>query len=210
MPRHHCATATHRTPKRCCSTWRARDYPNSTCRSSSRSLTGIPDDRQRQDPEARADAMGEQRPLATATRALSRRLTMIELTHDEEFAVLTIRRPAALNALSFELIGADRRQASARRGARARGRSSSPARARRRSAPAPTSRSCSSAGWPRSAKAPSWVKRCSRCSTGCPFRPSRSSTASRSAAAASWRSRCTLAAGAAECEVRSARKSSSA
>jgi enoyl-CoA hydratase len=29
---------------------------------------------------------------------------MIELTHDEEFAVLTIRRPAALNALSFELI----------------------------------------------------------------------------------------------------------
>lgn len=30
---------------------------------------------------------------------------MIELTHDEEFAVLTLRRPAALNALSFELIG---------------------------------------------------------------------------------------------------------
>ena len=30
---------------------------------------------------------------------------MIELTHDEEFAVLTIRRPQALNALSFELIG---------------------------------------------------------------------------------------------------------
>jgi enoyl-CoA hydratase len=30
---------------------------------------------------------------------------MIELTHDEEFAVLTIRRPTALNALSFELIG---------------------------------------------------------------------------------------------------------
>ena len=30
---------------------------------------------------------------------------MVELTHDEEFAVLTIRRPAALNALSFELIG---------------------------------------------------------------------------------------------------------
>lgn len=30
---------------------------------------------------------------------------MIELTQDEEFAVLTIRRPAALNALSFELIG---------------------------------------------------------------------------------------------------------
>lgn len=29
---------------------------------------------------------------------------MIELKHDEEFAVLTIRRPAALNALSFELI----------------------------------------------------------------------------------------------------------
>ncbi|HSW17691.1 MAG TPA: enoyl-CoA hydratase-related protein [Ramlibacter sp.] len=29
---------------------------------------------------------------------------MIELTHDEEFAVLTIRRPQALNALSFELI----------------------------------------------------------------------------------------------------------
>ena len=29
---------------------------------------------------------------------------MIELTRDEEFAVLTIRRPAALNALSFELI----------------------------------------------------------------------------------------------------------
>lgn len=29
---------------------------------------------------------------------------MIELTHDEEFAVLTIRRPAALNALSFALI----------------------------------------------------------------------------------------------------------
>jgi enoyl-CoA hydratase len=30
---------------------------------------------------------------------------MIELAHDEEFAVLTIRRPQALNALSFELIG---------------------------------------------------------------------------------------------------------
>ena len=30
---------------------------------------------------------------------------MIELVHDEEFAVLTIRRPAALNALSFALIG---------------------------------------------------------------------------------------------------------
>lgn len=29
---------------------------------------------------------------------------MIELTRDEEFAVLTLRRPAALNALSFELI----------------------------------------------------------------------------------------------------------
>ncbi|QDL38578.1 enoyl-CoA hydratase/isomerase family protein [Rhodoferax sediminis] len=29
---------------------------------------------------------------------------MIELTHDEEFAVLTLRRPQALNALSFELI----------------------------------------------------------------------------------------------------------
>lgn len=29
---------------------------------------------------------------------------MIELTHDEEFAVLTIRRPGALNALSFGLI----------------------------------------------------------------------------------------------------------
>jgi len=30
---------------------------------------------------------------------------MIDLTYEEEFAVLTIRRPAALNALSFELIG---------------------------------------------------------------------------------------------------------
>lgn len=30
---------------------------------------------------------------------------MIELTHDEEFAILTIRRPQALNALSFALIG---------------------------------------------------------------------------------------------------------
>lgn len=30
---------------------------------------------------------------------------MIELTQEEEFAVLTIRRPAALNALSFQLIG---------------------------------------------------------------------------------------------------------
>ena len=29
---------------------------------------------------------------------------MIELTYDEEFAVLTIRRPSALNALNFELI----------------------------------------------------------------------------------------------------------
>ncbi len=29
---------------------------------------------------------------------------MIELTHHEEFAILTIRRPGALNALSFELI----------------------------------------------------------------------------------------------------------
>jgi enoyl-CoA hydratase len=32
-------------------------------------------------------------------------VTMIDLTYDEEFAVLTIRRPEALNALSFELIG---------------------------------------------------------------------------------------------------------
>ncbi|MCW5233043.1 enoyl-CoA hydratase/isomerase family protein [Verminephrobacter eiseniae] len=30
---------------------------------------------------------------------------MIELARDEEFAVLTIRRPAALNALSFDLLG---------------------------------------------------------------------------------------------------------
>lgn len=30
---------------------------------------------------------------------------MIELKYDEEFAVLTLQRPAALNALSFELIG---------------------------------------------------------------------------------------------------------
>lgn len=30
---------------------------------------------------------------------------MIELTQDEEFAILTIRRPQALNALGFELIG---------------------------------------------------------------------------------------------------------
>ncbi len=29
---------------------------------------------------------------------------MIELTYDEEFAILTLRRPSALNALSFELI----------------------------------------------------------------------------------------------------------
>ncbi|MGE0331105.1 MAG: enoyl-CoA hydratase/isomerase family protein [Ramlibacter sp.] len=29
---------------------------------------------------------------------------MIELTHEDEFAVLTLRRPASLNALSFELI----------------------------------------------------------------------------------------------------------
>jgi len=29
---------------------------------------------------------------------------MIELTYDEEFAILTLQRPAALNALSFELI----------------------------------------------------------------------------------------------------------
>lgn len=30
---------------------------------------------------------------------------MMELTYDEEFAVITIRRPSVLNALSFELIG---------------------------------------------------------------------------------------------------------
>jgi len=30
---------------------------------------------------------------------------MMELTYDEEFAVITLRRPAVLNALSFELIG---------------------------------------------------------------------------------------------------------
>ena len=30
---------------------------------------------------------------------------MIDLTHEEEIAVLTLRRPQALNALSFELIG---------------------------------------------------------------------------------------------------------
>lgn len=30
---------------------------------------------------------------------------MLELSYDEEFAVLTLRRPSALNALSFELIG---------------------------------------------------------------------------------------------------------
>ncbi len=30
---------------------------------------------------------------------------MIALSHDDEFAILTLRRPAALNALSFDLIG---------------------------------------------------------------------------------------------------------
>lgn len=30
---------------------------------------------------------------------------MIELTNDKEFAILTIRRPDALNAVSFDLIG---------------------------------------------------------------------------------------------------------
>jgi enoyl-CoA hydratase len=46
---------------------------------------------------------------------------MVELTHDEEFAVLMIRRPAALNALSFELIGqiGERIQEAGRSGARA-------------------------------------------------------------------------------------------
>jgi len=31
-------------------------------------------------------------------------MKMIDLTHDEEFVVLTIRRADALNALSFELL----------------------------------------------------------------------------------------------------------
>ena len=46
---------------------------------------------------------------------------MIELTQDEEFAVLTIRRPTALNALSFELIGhiGERIKAAGQSGARA-------------------------------------------------------------------------------------------
>lgn len=46
---------------------------------------------------------------------------MIELTHDEEFAVLTIRRPGALNALSFELIAqiGERIAEAGRSGARA-------------------------------------------------------------------------------------------
>jgi enoyl-CoA hydratase len=46
---------------------------------------------------------------------------MIELTRDEEFAVLTIRRPGALNALSFELIGqiGERIKEAGRSGARA-------------------------------------------------------------------------------------------
>lgn len=49
--------------------------------------------------------MGADRPRPTSTGALSRGVTMIDLSFDEEFAVLTIRRPQALNALSFSLIG---------------------------------------------------------------------------------------------------------
>lgn len=48
--------------------------------------------------------MGSKRTRPTPTRALPRRLTMIELTYEDEFAILTIRRPAALNALSMALI----------------------------------------------------------------------------------------------------------
>lgn len=46
--------------------------------------------------------MGRDRPRETRTGAFSRIPQMIQLTHDEEFAVLTIRRSSAFNALSFE------------------------------------------------------------------------------------------------------------
>src|SRR5450830_1407083 len=49
--------------------------------------------------------MGAHWSRANSTCALPRCVKMIELKQDEEFAVLTIRRPSALNALSFELIG---------------------------------------------------------------------------------------------------------
>ena len=65
----------------------------------------------------------------------------IELSRVEEFALIRLNRPEALNALSFKLVDGPR--ARHRRGGResTRARCSSPARARRRSAPAPTSRS---------------------------------------------------------------------
>src|SRR3990167_7099041 len=48
--------------------------------------------------------MGPHRQAPTSTRPLPWEASMIELSYQEEFAVLTLRRPEALNALSFSLI----------------------------------------------------------------------------------------------------------
>ena len=45
--------------------------------------------------------MGRHRPRAIRTGAFLRIRQLIQLTHDQEFAVLTIRRSSACNALSF-------------------------------------------------------------------------------------------------------------
>ncbi len=82
------------------------------------------------------------------------------------FAVLTLDRQEALNALSFAIIDdiGERLDAVAAGDARAPGR--------RRSAPAPTSRNCATAAKPPSAAARSGGRRCSPSWTRCPCRPS--------------------------------------
>ncbi len=72
-------------------------------------------DRERQDPEARAGRVDAQRPCDAAAGALDRtargrsgqgeKRMSIELTRRDEFALITLNRPDALNALSFKLVG---------------------------------------------------------------------------------------------------------
>src|SRR6185295_6750901 len=65
-------------------------------------------DRKRQDIEARARRVGEERAHSARSGALEQQrkgvIMSIELKRIEEFALLTLNRPEALNALSFALI----------------------------------------------------------------------------------------------------------
>ena len=149
-------------------------------------------DRERQDPEARARRMDEGRARCAAAGALDRPEEdpdmAIELTRVDEFALITLNRPEALNALSFALI-------------RDLGRALGRGRAERRAAllitGAGTKAFCAGAdikeltgdrSSSRSA-ARRWARRPSRSSSACRCLRLRSSTAMRSAAGSSWRSR---------------------